>query len=118
MLTLDDLGTVLVETVDVSAKWDRLGFKLNVRVDTIESIRIQFSYSRDRFREMLKVWLTTSDNTSWRTLTDALKSAIVGSSQLADDLERKYCLEETRVDIGTANLRLMSHPPLSPVATV
>ena len=63
---------------------------------------------------MLKTWSTTSDNPSWRTLTDALRSQSVGATQLAGDLEAKYCPVEgndVKKGIGlilTAELRLMS----------
>ena len=51
--------------------------------------------------EMLKTWLTTSDNTTWKTLTEALRCQIVGASQLAGTLEEKYCkMGETEVGGG------------------
>ena len=69
----------------------------------LDSIRIQFQSPRDQLLEMLKVWLTTSDNTSWKTLVDALKSRSVGGSQLAGVLESRYCLvEENEPDIGAS----------------
>ena len=101
-LTLDDLGQVLDEILDVSPHWYPLGLQLQVRTSTLDSIRMQFQNPRDQLLEMLKFWLTTSDNTSWKSLTDALKSRSVGASQLAGVLETKYCLvEETEVDSGT-----------------
>ena len=68
--------------------------------DTIDRIRTQFHDPRDQLLEMLKTWLTNSDNTSWNTLTDALRSRSVGASQLASVLQRKYCIlvEETKAD--------------------
>ena len=97
-LTSNDLGRVLDEVLDVSAHWYPLGLQLQVRISTLDGIRIQFQNPRDQLLEMLKVWLTTSDNTSWKTLTDALRSRSVGASQLARVLEIKYCLvEETEV---------------------
>ena len=82
----------------VCTQWYRLGLQLKVRPRTLEAIAAQFSHSRDQLLKMLKTWLTTGDNTSWKTLTDALRSQSVGVSQLADVLEAKYCLvEETEV---------------------
>ena len=50
---------------------------------------------------MLSAWLTTGDNPSWKTLVDALRSRIVGASQLAATLEAKYCpVEGTELDVG------------------
>ena len=71
--------------------WYNLGLQLGVRSETLDTIRAQFSDSRDRLLEMLKTWLTTSDNTTWKTLTDALKSRSVSESSTADYLESKYC---------------------------
>ena len=92
MLTSDDLGQVMEEVLDVSEQWYHLGLQLKVKISTLDSIRAQFADPRDQLLEMLKTWLTTSDNPSWKTLTDALRSRSVRESLLADDLERKYCL--------------------------
>ena len=102
-LTLDDLGQVMEEVLDVSAHWYALGLLLKVSVSTLNSIMTQFHDPRDQLLEMLKTWLITSDDTSWKTLTDALRSRIVGASRLASVLETKYCVvEPTEVDIGTS----------------
>ena len=89
VLTLDDLRRLLEELLDV--KWYHLGLQLKVRVEKLDGIRRDFSDPRDQLQEMLKTWLTTSDNTSWKTLSDALRSRTVGASQLASVLEVKYC---------------------------
>ena len=102
---MDDLGLLLEELLFVSELWYRLGLELKVRPETLETIaaqfsdriREQFSNSKDQLLEMLKTWLTTSDNTSWKTLTDALRSRIVRKSDLADILDAKYCLVEGTV---------------------
>ena len=100
-LTLDDLSQVQEEIVDVSAQWYHLGVQLKMRPGTLDRIRVQFSDPRYQLLEMLKTWLSTSDNTSWKTLTDALRSRSVEASQLAGVLEKKYCLaEETEMDNG------------------
>ena len=100
---MDDLGRVLEEVLDVSAHWYPLGLQLQVRISTLDGIRIQFQSPRDQLLEMFKTWLTTSDNTSWKTLTDALRSRSVGASQLAGVLETKYNqVEGTEMDSGTS----------------
>ena len=88
MLTLDDL---LEELQDVCRQWYYLGLQLKVRTETLDTIRAQFSDSKYQLLEMLKTWLTTSDNTSWRTLTDALRNQSVNEYRMADYLESKYC---------------------------
>ena len=63
----------------MSAQWYQLGLQLKVKTGTLDRIRAQFSDPRDQLLEMLKTWLTTSDNTSWKTLTEALRSRSVGA---------------------------------------
>ena len=75
----------------MSAKWYNLGLQLNVRTGTLDKIKTEFPDPNDQLREMLKVWLNSSDNPTWKTLIDGLRSRIVGASQLAGDLETKYC---------------------------
>ena len=100
-LTPNDLGEVLEEILDISAKWYPLGLQLKVKIGTLDSIQVQFSDPKRQLLEMLKAWLNTSDNTTWKILTVALRSQSVGASQLAGALEKKYCLvEEKKVYIG------------------
>ena len=102
-LTSDDLGRVLEEVLDVSAQWYNLGLQLNVKTGTLDRIRSQFPDPNDQLREMLKAWLKTGNNPTWKTLTDALRSRSVGASQLAGDLKAKYCqVKGTKVDRGTS----------------
>ena len=76
--------------MDVRSQWYDLGLYLGIQ--TVERIRVQFPDPRDRLLEVLKTWLTTSDNTSWKSLSDTLRSKSVEAYQLAGGLERKYCL--------------------------
>ena len=102
-LTSNDLGLVLNEVLEVSTNWYVLGLQLNVRTGTLDRIRSQFPDPNDQLREMLKAWLKTSNNPTWKTLTDALRSRSVGASQLAGDLKTKYCkVEGTKVDRDTS----------------
>ena len=70
-------------------KWYTLGVLLKVSTRTLDRIVISFSDPKRQLWEMLKTWLTTNDNLSWKTVTDAIRS--VGASQLADVLKAKYC---------------------------
>ena len=115
-LTLDDLGQVMEEVLDVSAQWYHLGLQLKVRTGTLDNIQAQFSDPKRQLLEMLKTWLTTSDNTSWKTLTDALRSRSVGASQLAGVLETKYSLVEgTEVDSQPETNITPPHPLPEPI---
>ena len=98
-MTPNDLGEVLEKILDISAKWYQLGLQLKVNIGRLESIQVQFSDPECQLLEMLKTWLTTSENTSWQTLTDALKSRSVGASQLAGEVEKKYCLVK-KAEVG------------------
>ena len=109
-LTSDELLLVLEEVLDVSAAWYNLGLQLKVKPGTLDSIQADFSASGHRLREMLKVWLTSDDNPSWKTLTGALRSRAVGASQLAGDLETKYCK-------GTSTLVLSAHITYKAICT-
>ena len=82
----------------MQTKWYNLGLQLNLKVSTQDWIKTQFSDPREQLLEMLKTWLITTLKPSWKTLTDALRSRNVGESQLADDLEAKYCLVEDTLE--------------------
>ena len=99
----------------MSAQWYHLGVQLKVRIGTLDNIQAQFSDPKRQLLEMLKTWLTTCDNTSWKTLTDALRSRSVGASQLAGLLETKHCvMEEIVVDSGTSENQPETNVPLPP----
>ena len=89
------------EVLDVSAQWYHLGLQLKVRIGILDSIQTQFPDPKRQLLEVLKTWLTTSGNTCWNTLTDALKSRSVGASQLASVLETKYGLVKVENDAST-----------------
>ena len=92
---------MLGEVLDVSADWYDLGLQLKVSIGTLDNIRADFTVTKHHLREMLKAWLKTGDNPSWKTLIDALRSPVVGASQLAAALETKYCpVEGTESDVG------------------
>ena len=105
---------MLEEILDVAADWYDLGLQLKVRTGTLKSIRTEFSVPKHQLREMLNAWLTTGDNPSWKTLIDALRSRMVGASQLAAALEIKYCPAE-RTEMGVGGHPETDFPP-SPVS--
>lgn len=99
-MTPDDLSCVLEEVCDTSALWYPLGLQLSVMTGTLDRIRAHFSDPRDQLQEMLKTWLKSGVNPSWKALTDALRG--VGACQLAEALETKYCLVDRTEDSDTA----------------
>ena len=104
----------------MSADWYDLGLQLKVSIGTLKSIRAEFSAPKHHLREMLNAWLTTGDNPNWKTLTDALRSRMVGASQLAATLETKYCsVERTDLDVGDHSETVFPPPPVfEPLPTV
>ena len=96
----------------MSAQWYNLGLQLKVRTGTLDSIRTQFPDPKDQLREMLKAWLNTSDNPTWKTLTDSLRSRSVGASQLAGDLETKCC-PVNEIEVGRDTSASDSRPETS-----
>ena len=97
---MDDLGCVLEEVVDLSAQWYLLGLKLKVKIGTLDNIQAQFADPKRQLLEMLKTWLSTSDNTTWKILTNALRSQSVGAGQLAGELEKKCLVKKAEVGKG------------------
>ena len=87
----------LDELVNVHERWYPLGLQLKVSTKMLDRIREQFPDPKDQLPEMLKAWLTTGDNASWKTVAVALKSQSVGGYLIADYLESKYCpMEDMR----------------------
>ena len=73
----------------VKHKWESIGDELIYTYNA--DIRYRYSDDGDRLREMLRKQLQ-GPYTTWRNIVDALRS--VGKSQLADQLEAKYCPSE------------------------
>ena len=85
--------------MDLSAQWYLLGIQLKVKVGTLDNIQAQFADPKRQLLEMLKTWLSTSENTTWKILTNALRSQSVGTGQLAGELEKRYCLVK-KAEVG------------------
>ena len=91
-LATKDLGDVQSAVFAARTKWYDIGLKLNVPVDTLDSISTdgQFHNHGEKLRETLKLWLKTAKPT-WQDIVDALKSRVVGEPRLASDIEAEYC---------------------------
>ena len=89
-LGIADLATVLNETFPCCAKWYNLGVLLQMDVGTLERIKAQYGDPGDQLREVLRTWLTTSDNPTWEAMVQALKSPVINEVRLARDLQQKY----------------------------
>ena len=85
-----DLDLLTQELRPAQHKWESIGCELF----TPFRIRRQYSDDGDRLREMLRDNLQDFNHTTWRNIVDALRSHDIGQSQLADELEAKYCPSE------------------------
>ncbi len=88
-----DLLDVLTELFDIRADWDTVGLALKLTDGALRAISAQHKDPKDCLRDMLRVWLNTSD-ASWSSLVQALRHPVVGQGNLAAELERKYLTQE------------------------
>ena len=86
-----DLATVLNELFPCRAKWHNLGIQLRVDVSTLDSFKAQYDDPSDKLREVLKSWLATGENPTWRVIVETLKSPVIEEARLAMKLQQKYC---------------------------
>ena len=90
MLEHSDLDLLTQELRPAQHKWESIGEEFGLYGEVIHH---QYSDDGDSLREMLSNQLH-GDTTTWRNIVDALRSPYVGQSQLADQLEAKYCPSE------------------------
>ena len=87
-----DLDLLTQELSGVNQKWENIGRELDV---STYGIRLMHSDPVDRLREVLREQLKKLHNiTTWRNIVDILRTHRVGESQLADQLNAKYCPSE------------------------
>ena len=90
-LSLSDLTTVFNHTLPCRARWYILGLRLRMDVRTLDSFRVKYSDPVDLLMQVLKTWLTTSENPTWEAMVEALKSPVIGEARLAMELQQKFC---------------------------
>ena len=57
---------------------------------SIQTIQKDYHTREGRFTAMLEVWLQSSPNPTWSRLVNALRSPIIGRSDIAAKIEDKY----------------------------
>lgn len=67
-----DLATVLNDIFPCRAKWYNLGLQLRIDVGTLDSFKAPYGDPGDQLREVMRTWLTTSDNPTWGAMAEAL----------------------------------------------
>ena len=82
--------------------WYDLGLKLGLTYTTLCEIKRSCNSPKDCLREVLKHWLL-SDSVSRtpKILCDALHSVTVGADVLANELEKKYCLNSRSKELDS-----------------
>ena len=98
MLEESDLDLLTQELRPAQHKWESIGRELHpyiVLAYSADGIHHRYSDDGNRLREMLRERLQDLNyTTTWRNIVDALRSPDVAESQLADELEAKYCPSE------------------------
>ena len=118
-LSVNDLGVVMEELNNVSAKWYNIGLQLGVSVGTLKTIKKQYSDPSDCLRETLTTWLQTCvPPPTWTNIVGALERSVVVEARLAADLEHKYCSSRPAPSVPvtsqlTAPQLSVSHPAVS-----
>lgn len=87
------LNTVRNAIHDARTKWYDIGLELKVPQPTLKSIESKYGEDKICLREVVAVWLKTSDHATWESLVDALRTRVVDEARLAAELEAKYCSE-------------------------
>ena len=89
-----DLDLLTQELTAVKQKWYKIGVDFGLP-GTVNDIRSKYSDPDVCLRKMLKERLQPIyTSTTWRNIVDSLRSPGIGQSQLADELEAKYCPSE------------------------
>ena len=91
MLEESDLDLLTQELTGVKRKWYEIGVDLGLKN---EVNKIRHPDPDVCLKETLRAELQDSDPTTWRNIVDALRSPDVRESELADQLEAKYCPSE------------------------
>ena len=84
---------VVQELSVVQKKWRTIGKELGVGKYALDRIRTDYSEPEYRLREVLRKKVSRH-TTTWGDIIAVLRTPRVGQSQLADQLEAKYCPSE------------------------
>ena len=85
-----DLDLLVQELSPAQQKWEDIGRELGVKQDTLRDIHTNYSDLGGCLRVMLTKKLK-SDCIAWNYIITILRTPYIGESNLADQLEAKYC---------------------------
>ena len=92
LLEDSDLDLLTQELTPAQHKWESIGDKFRY-VYSADDIRHRYSDDGNCLRQILRGQLQFY-TTTWRNIVDVLRSPSVAESELADQLEAKYCPSE------------------------
>ena len=93
MPLVTELDLLVQELSAAQQKWEDIGRELGVKNDKLRDIRTNYSDPGDSLRVMLRERLKRHCIT-WKHIITILRTPYVGESNLAHQLETKYCLSE------------------------
>ena len=93
MPLVTDLDLLVQELSAAQQKWEDIGRELSVEQDTLRDIRTNYSDPGDSLRAMFREKLKRHCIT-WKHIITILRTPHVGESNLAYQLETKYCPSE------------------------
>ena len=93
LFSVSAVPAVMKELGVLQKKWRIIGKELGVEKDLLDDIRTNYSEPENRLREVLSNRVRRQP-TSWGDIIAVLRTPRVGQSQLADQLEDKYCPSE------------------------
>ena len=88
-----ELHLLVQELSAAQQKWEAIGRELGVKQEKLRDIRTTYSDSADCLKVMLNEWLEQYC-IDWRYIITNLRTPDVGESELANQLETKYCPSE------------------------
>ncbi len=91
-LSMNEFKVVFEEVYVARVEWKNFGLQLDVSYQDLNVIQYEYSHNVDDcFKSMLKKWLTSNGERTWRKLADALENRSVGFTNLANEIKEKFC---------------------------
>ena len=117
ILTPSDLAAVINEVHGLSKLWFQLGVQLNIRVEDLKAIKME--YPVKSLVDMLSIWLSNTDPSppTWQKLADAVSSPAVGKPDVAEKIRKTYIdihedIKRKSVSVKRQNVLTPDHLPI------
>ena len=90
LLTEEDADEILEELIPAKNESYMLGMKLKLPVYQLDSIRDQFTDSRERLLQTIVAFLRQESKPTWSVIVAALRSPVVNHQALATRVEKAH----------------------------